>query len=267
MENEIEISKPEQSTEVTTLNQAQVTQLESMLTPQTYSLEEWAAYRAKLLQRESEIMKGVAENYGEITEEDEVSLSLNRQEADFVVEMLSKKFDNCAWYYKSLQSKIEVANAVVAKFEENLNRHKKRMLEVMQYLKIDKIEGETMRVSVCKNSQDTVIVEDPSKVPHMFCKAKVEISIKFDPSDKVVRAHWEKIIQDNVGNADFKGTITIEPDNSLLKEACRDTVGPNGEIEQGAEVDGVTIFRGVHLRISEIAKKVKKTAKKLASKE
>lgn len=114
------------------------------------------------------------ESGGELTPELEEALAIN--EGNFLVK--AKGYGQAILYYKTIISAVKAEkdrlDAIKKTAENAIARMEKRLVDAMQQFDKQKIELDTMKLSLRRS--ESVVVDDETKVPADCIKVKTEVS-------------------------------------------------------------------------------------------
>jgi len=176
------------------------------------------------------------DNNGEIPQELQEAL-LNYCEA------FGEKVDNIARYIHSQEAVIAIAASEAERYSqwkaraENAVARLKGLLKYfMDSRQIRSMKGHLNTISLRKNSQDSLLVSDPTKLPAEYCRVSLGMSaaewndtLRYLPEDHPVRVRF--------GNPD---ALKREPDNARIREAIGARIA----------VEGAELKRGEHIRLT-----------------
>ena len=176
------------------------------------------------------------ENNGEIPQELQQAL-LNYCEA------FGEKVDNIARYIHAQEAVMAIAGTEAERYSrwkaraENAVAQLKGLLKFfMDSRQIRSMKGRLNTISLRKNSQDSLLLSDPTSLPAEYSRVSISMSaaewndaVRYLPEDHPVRVRF--------GNPD---TVKREPDNARIREA----IGAN------IAVAGAELKRGEHVRLT-----------------
>ena len=106
----------------------------------------------------------------------------------------------------------------------------------MESRQIRSMKGRLNTISLRKNSQDSLLLSDPTRLPAEYCRVSLSMSaaewndaVRYLPENHPVRVRF--------GNPD---AVKREPDNARIREAIGARIA----------VDGAELKRGEHIRLT-----------------
>jgi hypothetical protein len=182
--------------------------------------------------------EAAAENSGEIPQE------LKQAVLDYC-EAFGAKVDNIANYIKSQENEMRNAKTEIDRLqsrqtaaEHKVERLKGVLKYFMQTRNLSSMKGRLNTISLRKNSQDSLIVERPERVPPEYWRVTITIGlvellelVKQLPDGCPLRARL---------TPDHNGPLKPEVDNAKLRLA----------LASGSPIDGAELRRGQHVRLT-----------------
>ena len=176
-------------------------------------------------------------------------------------ELTANKIDRIAAMIKVvIPSHIAACKDQIAKLVWLEDKIKTMTIEAIQMLgkddkgeTITQLNGLAWRARTQANPPAIEIL-DPDAIPLMFKKAKMTITVSFDPSNTKASKFWEsglEAIKEQAlkhGYGDVVGDIEVMPDNEQIRESVLDKKDGKKIIQAGVPVDGVKVRQGVHVR-------------------
>ena len=182
--------------------------------------------------------EAAAENNGKIPEE------LKQAVLDYC-EAFGTKVDNIANYIKSQENEIRNAKTEIDRLQSRQSAAEckveslKGLLKYfMQSRNLTSMKGRLNTVSLRKNSQDSLIVERPERVPPEYWQVTITIGL-LELQDLVKQLPDGCPLQARL-TPDNNGLVKSEPDNAKLRAT----------LATGASIEGATLRRGHHLRLT-----------------
>ena len=180
--------------------------------------------------------EAAADNSGEIPEE------LQQAVLDYC-EAFGTKVDNIANYIKSQESearnaKIEIdrLQARQAAVENKVERLKGLLKYFMDTRGLRNMKGRLNTISLRKNSQDSLVVENVDRIPLEYWRVSITLPLpdleellRHLPEEHALRARLTE-----------GGSVRREPDNTKLRSA----------LASGVSVQGAELRRGQHVRLT-----------------
>jgi hypothetical protein len=176
------------------------------------------------------------ENNGEIPPE------LQQALLDYC-EAFGEKVDNIAQYIHSQEAVIAIAGTEAERYSrrkaaaENAVARLKGLLKFfMESRQIRSMKGRLNTISLRKNSQDSLLLSDPTRLPAEYCRVSLSMNaaewndvVRYLPENHPVRVRF--------GNLD---AVHREPDNTRIREAIGARIA----------VEGAVLKRGEHIRLT-----------------
>ena len=176
------------------------------------------------------------ENNGEIPQEVQQAL------LDYC-EAFGEKVDNIARYIHAQEAVIAIAGTEAERYsrrkataENAVVRLKGLLKYFMESRQIRSMKGRLNTISLRKNSQDSLLLSDPTRLPAEYCRVSLSINaaewddaVQYLPENHPIRVRF--------GNPD---AVKREPDNALIREA----------IGARITVEGAELRRGEHIRLT-----------------
>ena len=176
------------------------------------------------------------ENNGEIPQE------LQQALLDYC-EAFGEKVDNIARYIHAQEAVIAIAGTEAERYsrrkataENAVVRLKGLLKYFMESRQIRSMKGRLNTISLRKNSQDSLLLSDPTRLPAEYCRVFLSMSaaewndaVRYLPENHPVRVRF--------GNPD---ALKREPDNARIREAIGARIA----------VEGAELKRGEHIRLT-----------------
>ena len=176
------------------------------------------------------------ENNGEIPQEVQQAL------LDYC-EAFGEKVDNIARYIHAQEAVIAIAGTEAERYsrrkataENAVVRLKGLLKYFMESRQIRSMKGRLNTISLRRNSQDSLLLSDPTRLPAEYCRVSLSMSaaewndaVRYLPENHPVRVRF--------GNPD---AVKREPDNPRI----RDAIGARIALE------GAELKRGEHIRLT-----------------
>jgi hypothetical protein len=158
-------------------------------------------------------------------------------------EAFGDKVDNIARYIRAK----EAVSATAGKEAERCSRWKaaadnaiERLKNLLKYFmesrQIRSMKGRLNTISLRKNSQDSLLLSDPTSLTAEYCRVSISVNaaewndaVRYLPENHPVRVRF--------GNPD---AVKREPDNARIREAIGARIA----------VDGTELKRGEHIRLT-----------------
>jgi hypothetical protein len=181
-------------------------------------------------------LEAAEENHSEIPQELQQPL-LNYGEA------FGEKVDNIARYIHAQEAVIAIAGTEVGRYSRRKARAENAVARLKGLLKffmdsrqIRSMKGRLNTISLRKNSQDSLLLSDPTSLPTEYCRLSISMNeaewndaVQYLPEDHPIRVRF--------GNPD---AVKRESDNSRIRDA----------IGAGIAVEGAELKRGEHIRVT-----------------
>jgi hypothetical protein len=153
------------------------------------------------------------------------------------------KVDNIAGYIHAQEAVSAIAGTEAERYSRWKARADNRVVRLKGLLKyfmdsrnIRSMKGRLNTISLRKNSQDSVLLPDPTRLPAEYCRVSINVNaaewndaVRYLPENHPVRIRF--------GNLD---ALKREPDNTRIREA----------ICTGIAVAGAELKRGEHVRLT-----------------
>ena len=160
-------------------------------------------------------------------------------------EAFGVKVDNIANYIKSQENDARNARREIDRLqsrasaaENRVERLKGLVKYFMQTRNLRSLKGRLNTISIRNNSQDSLIVNQPHRIPTEYWRVSVTIGL----------AEWQDLLNSLPEQHELRvrfgsgstGSVTPEPDNAKLRSA----------LASGAEIQGAELRRGQHIRLT-----------------
>ena len=160
-------------------------------------------------------------------------------------EAFGTKVDNIATYIKSQESEARNAKTEIdrlqarqAAAENKVERLKGLLKYFMDTRGLRNMKGRLNTISLRKNSQDSLVVENVDRIPSEYWRVSITLPLpeleellRHLPEEHALRAHL---------TPDGKGSVRREPDNTKLRSA----------LASGVPLQGAELRRGQHVRLT-----------------
>ena len=160
-------------------------------------------------------------------------------------EAFGVKVDNIANYIKSQENyarnakrEIDRLLSRVSAAENRVERLKGLVKYFMQIRNLRTLKGRLNTISLRNNSQDSLIVNQPSAIPTQYWRVSVTFGL----------AEWQDLLNSLPEQHELRArfgsgsssSITREPDNAKLRSA----------LASGTKIEGAALRRGQHIRLT-----------------
>jgi hypothetical protein len=176
------------------------------------------------------------DNNGEIPQELQQAL-LNYCEA------FGEKVDNIARYIHAQEAVIAIAGTEAERYSRRKATAENAVVRLKGFLKyfmesrqIRSMKGHLNTIFLRKNSQDSPLVSDPTRLPAEYCRVSLSMSAA-EWNDAVQYLPEEHPVRVRFGNPD---AVKRDPDNARIREAIGARIA----------VEGAELKRGEHIRLT-----------------
>ena len=160
-------------------------------------------------------------------------------------EAFGVKVDHIANYIKSQENDARSAKREIDRLqsststaENKVERLKGLVKYFMQTRNLRNLKGRLNTISIRNNSQDSLIVNQPSAIPTQYWRVSVTIGL----------AEWQDLLNSLPEQHELRvrfgsgstSSITREPDNAKLRSA----------LASGTKIEGAELRRGQHVRLT-----------------